>query len=64
MIKKWNYEEYERAMSAAWNAFSNTLLTHGMTKKELSYFHNIIEDGCIYSAVDDAFREVITWEEG
>lgn len=63
MTKKWTYEEFNNAMNAARSAFSNTLLTHGMTRTELTEFHDTLDGKDGYKAVDDAFGEVITWEE-
>lgn len=58
MTKNWTYEEFERAVNAAWSAFSSTLLLHGMTKNQLIEFNDLVDYAEVYSSVDNAFRKV------
>lgn len=60
---KFDYEDFNLMLNAAWNAFENTLFVWGVTQEQTDKFVQILDCKDGYKAVDDALAESIEWKE-
>lgn len=60
---KFDYEDFNLMLNAAWSAFENTLFLWGMSKERIAKFSDVLDSKGAIEDVLDALQEVVDWEE-
>lgn len=60
---KFDEEDFDMMLNAAWSAFENTLFVWGVTQEQIDKFVDRLEDKDGFKAVDDSLSEVIEWRD-
>lgn len=60
---KFDEEDFDMMLNAAWSAFENTLFVWGVTQEQIDKFIDRLEDKDGFTSVDDSLSEVIEWRD-
>jgi hypothetical protein len=58
---KFDEEDFDMMLNAAWSAFENTLFVWGVTQEQIDKFVDRLDNKDGFKAVDDSLSEVIEW---
>ena len=60
---KFNEEDFDMMLNAAWSAFENTLFVWGVTQEQIDHFSEKVYAHEGYAAVSNSLEEVIEWRD-
>lgn len=60
---KFDGEDFDMMLNAAWSAFENTLFVWGVTQDQIDKFVDRLDSKDGFKAVDDSLSEVIEWRD-
>lgn len=60
---KFDEEDFDMMLNAAWSAFENTLFVWGVTQEQIDKFVDRLDNKDGFKAVDDSLSEVIEWRD-
>ena len=60
---KFDEEDFDMMLNAAWSAFENTLFVWGVTQEQIDKFVDRLEEDSVYHSIDCALGQVIEWRD-
>ena len=60
---KFDEEDFDMMINAAWSAFENTLFVWGVTQEQIDKFVDRLEEDSVYHSIDCALGQVIEWRD-
>lgn len=60
---KFDEEDFDMMLNAAWSAFENTLFVWGVTQEQIDKLDDLLEEDSVYHSIDCALGQVIEWRD-